>query len=117
MTSLERPLVGQSKNVFNGTVQYEIPRWNVEARTVINFVGRHIAQVGAFGLPDIYEGGYPSLDFFVSKKFLGEAKKLEVKFSGENLMDRGTRFNQGPNPYWYYSRGRTFTVGVSYSIF
>jgi outer membrane receptor protein involved in Fe transport len=117
VTSLERPLVGQSKNVFNGTVQYEIPRWGIETRTLINYVGRRITDVGAYGLPDIYEAGYPSLDFYVSKRFLGEAKKLELKFSGENMLNREIRFNQGPNPYWYYTRGRTFTIGASYTIF
>jgi TonB-dependent receptor len=117
VTSLERPLVGQAKNVFNSTVQYEIPRWGVEARTLVNFVGKRISDVGAFGLPDIQEDGYPSVDFFLSKRFLGEAKRLELKLSGENLVDRQVRFNQGPNPYWYYNRGRTFSMGVSYTIF
>jgi outer membrane receptor protein involved in Fe transport len=57
------------------------------------------------------------VDFFLSKRFLGEAKRLELKLSGENLVDRQVRFNQGPNPYWYYNRGRTLSVGVSYTIF
>jgi outer membrane receptor protein involved in Fe transport len=117
LTSLERPLVGQAQHVFNGTVQYEIPRWNVEARALINYVGQRITEVGAFGLPDIFEDGYLGLDVFISKRFWGEAKKLELKFSGENLIDREIRFNQGPNPYWYYNRGRTFSVGVAYTIF
>jgi TonB-dependent receptor len=117
LTSQERPLLGQSRHVLNGTVQYEIPRWNVEARALINFVGERITDVGAFGLEDIFEEGNPGLDLFVSKRFLGEAKKLELKFSAENLIDREIRFNQGPNPYWYYNRGRTFSVGVAYTIF
>lgn len=117
VTSLERPLVGQAKNVFNGTVQYEIPRWSMEVRALVNFVGRRITDVGGFKLPDIYEAGYPSLDVFVSKRFLWDAKKFALKFAAENLIDREIRFNQGPNPYWSYRRGRTFSLGLSYTIF
>lgn len=117
LTSLERPLVGQSRHVFNGTVQYEIPRWNLEARALINYVGQRITEVGAFGLPDILEDGYPRLDVFISKRFWGEAKKLELKISGENLIDREIRFHQGSLPYWYYHRGRTVSLGVAYTIF
>lgn len=117
VTSSERPLVGQSKNVFNGIVHYEIPRWKLEARALINFVGERLSEVGAFGLPDIVEEGYPTMDVSVSRRFLGEAQKLEVRFSAENLLDRSVRFVQGPFPYLFYHRGRTFSVGVSYSIF
>lgn len=117
VTSLERPLVGQSKNVFNGIVHYEIPRVKLEARALINFVGDRLSEVGAFGLPDIVEEGRPNLDLYVSKRFLGEAQKLELRFSAENLLDRSIRFVQGPYPYWFYHRGRTFSIGASYSIF
>jgi hypothetical protein len=117
LTSQQRPLLGQSRRVFNGTVQYEIPRWAFEARALINYVGKRITDVGAFGLEDVFEDGYPSLDLFFSKRFLGEAKRLELKFSAENLIDREIRFNQGPNPYWFYNRGRTFSAGISYTIF
>jgi len=98
-------------------VHYEIPRWKLEARALINFVGDRLSEVGAFGLPDIVEKGYPNLDVYVSRRFLGEARKLEVRFSAENLLDRSVRFVQGSFPYWFYHRGRTVSVGVSYSIF
>ncbi|MBI4468333.1 MAG: TonB-dependent receptor [Acidobacteria bacterium] len=117
VTSLKRPLVGQSANVLNATVHYEIPRWNLEARTMVNYVGERISDVGAYGLPDIREKGFPTLDLFVSKRFLGEAKRMEAKFSGENLIDREVRFNQGPIPYWYFRRGRSFSVSLSYTFF
>jgi outer membrane receptor protein involved in Fe transport len=117
LTTLERPLVGQSKHAFNSSVGYEMPRWGMEARGLFNYIGGRLSDVGGFGLPDITESGIPSLDFYVSKRFLGEAKNLELKFSAENLINREIRFNQGPNPYYYYRRGRTFSVGLSYTIF
>lgn len=117
LTTLKRPLVGQSRHAFNSSVGYEIPRWRMEMRGLFNYIGRRITDVGGFGLPDIVEEGMPSLDFYVSKRFLAEVKNLELKFSAENLINRETRFNQGRQPYYYFRRGRTFSLGLSYTIF
>ncbi|GBC81477.1 hypothetical protein HRbin10_00589 [bacterium HR10] len=117
LTSLRRPLVGQSKHLFNIAFDYEIPRWAAHARLLGQYIGRRLTDVGAYGLADIAQQGYPSLDLIFSKQFLGEAKRMEVKVSLENLLNHTLRFSQGPDPYWSYRRGRTFQIGLSYRIY
>ena len=54
-TSLERPLAGQSKNLFNVTGEYA--RGGFSARVLVNYVGDRISDVGANQAPDIVEQG------------------------------------------------------------
>ncbi|GBC77013.1 hypothetical protein HRbin08_00481 [bacterium HR08] len=117
LTSLRRPLVGQSKHLFNAAFDYEIPRWAAHVRLLGQYIGRRLTDVGAYGLADIAQQGYPSMDFIFSKQFLGEAKRMEVKVFLENLLNHTIRFAQGPDPYWSYRRGRTFQIGLSYRIY
>jgi outer membrane receptor protein involved in Fe transport len=116
LTSLERPLIGQSKHLINTALDYEIPRWSASVRMLAQYVGRRLMEVGAYGLADIAQEGIPTVDLVFSKQFLTEAKRMEVKLSMENLLDRPIRFFQGPDPYWFYRRGRTVSIGLSYQI-
>jgi hypothetical protein len=116
LTSLERPLIGQSKHLINTALDYEIPRWSASVRVLAQYVGRRLMEVGAYGLADIAQEGIPTVDLVFSKQFLTEAKRMEVKLSMENLLDRPIRFFQGPDPYWSYRRGRTVSIGLSYQI-
>jgi outer membrane receptor protein involved in Fe transport len=116
LTSLERPLIGQSKHLINTALDYEIPRWSASVRMLAQYVGRRLMEVGAYGLADIAQEGIPAVDLVFSKQFLTEAKRMEVKLSMENLLDRPIRFFQGPDPYWFYRRGRTVSIGLSYQI-
>ncbi|MCS6818030.1 MAG: TonB-dependent receptor [Blastocatellia bacterium] len=116
LTSLRRPLVGQSQHLFNAALDYEIPRISAYARLLAQYVGQRLSEVGAYGLADIVQDGYPTLDFIFAKQFLGEAKRMEIKVSLENLLNRTIRFHQGSDPYWFYRRGRTIQIGLSYRI-
>ncbi|GAB4109380.1 MAG: TonB-dependent receptor [Acidobacteriota bacterium] len=113
LTSLSRPLAGQSRHIFNSIVEYASPRWRTVARALYNFQGARISDVGAFGIPDIIEDGYNGLDASVSQPF-GD---WTLKFAAQNLLDEEVRFLQGGLPQRVYRLGRTFTVSVSYSFF
>ncbi len=118
LTSLRRPLIGQSEHLINAALDWEIPRWNASSvRVLAQYVGRRLMEVGAYGLADIAQEGIPTVDLVFSKQFLTEAKRMEVKLSMENLLDRPIRFFQGPDPYWFYRRGRTIHIGLSYRIY
>lgn len=112
LTSLSRPLAGQSRHVFNGILEYGSPRWGTTARALYNFQGSRISDVGAFGLPDIIEDGYRGLDALVSQPF----GRWNLKFSAQNLLDEEVRFLQGGLPQRVYHLGRTFSLSLSYSF-
>ena len=118
LTSKSRPLAGQSTHLINLSLDYDIPKFRSFARVLYNYTGERISDVGALGIPDIKEKGYPALDVLFSKKLGGENGKWEVKFSGENLLNRLVRFKIGDDfPFQVYRRGRTFGAGLSYTFF
>ncbi|HEX5732578.1 MAG TPA: outer membrane beta-barrel protein [Blastocatellia bacterium] len=116
LTNIERPLVGQAGNIVNLILDYEIPRFDAEARALYNFTGDRISDVGAFGLPDIIEHSYPHLDLLFAKRFGGE-RKWRAEFTAENVLNRRVDFRQADQAFRVYRPGRRFSFGVSYTIF
>jgi TonB-dependent receptor len=116
LTSKERPLVGQSRYVFNLITEWTKPRWRSNARFYVNSVSRRIADVGAVGLPDIYQERNTFLDF-VYQYDIREAGKWSVKFSAENLGDNHYLWTQAGILHRSYRIGRTYSVGTSFSVF
>ena len=108
-TSLERPLAGQSTNLFNAL--FEVRGGPVVARLLYNFFGERISDVGSLGLPDILEDDRGSVDLVVSGRWRG----LGLRFSAENLADETFEFTQGGQPQRRYKLGRSlqFNIGVS----
>lgn len=110
-TSLERPLAGQSKNLFNA--MFEVARGPVAGRILYNFFGERISDVGSLGLPDIVEESRGSLDFVLSAR----VRRLNVRFSAENLTDEEYDFTQGGLLQRRYKLGRTVLVNFGFSAF
>ncbi|MEW6736705.1 MAG: TonB-dependent receptor, partial [Acidobacteriota bacterium] len=117
LTSLRRPLSGQSRHLLNLSLDYDLPAWQANLRTLFNYTGARISDVGSLGLPDTVEEGYPTLDLAFSKKFGSDDNKWEMKVTGENLLNRLTRFKVDNQPFEVYRRGRTFGIGISYTFF
>lgn len=116
LTNTERPLVGQAENIFNLVFDYAIPSIDAEARALFNYTGERISDVGALGLPDIIEHGYPNLDLLFAKHFGGE-RRWRVEFTVENLLNRQIDYRLDNQAFNVYRNGRTFAFGVSYKIF
>ncbi|MEP7352815.1 MAG: TonB-dependent receptor [Acidobacteriota bacterium] len=116
LTSRIRPLVGQSRYVFNGNVQWVRPRLHSEARLMSNFVSRRITDLGTYGVPDIYQEPNVSLDA-VYQYTSGERGQWSYRFEAENLSNNNFHWTQGPFTQRQYQLGRTFQIGVTYSIF
>jgi len=111
-TSLERALAGQSKNLFN--VVFEAGSGGpVTGRVLYNFFGERISDVGAQGLPDIFEDSRGSLDFILS----GRVRGMTLKFSAENLTDEAYTFIQGGELQREFELGRSFQFGVGLSVY
>lgn len=116
LTTLSRPLAGQSQNVFNGIFEWQNPKWGTIARGLINFQGQRISDVGALGIPDVIEDGFAGLDAVFIQP-IGFSRRLGLKCTAQNLLDEEVRFLQGGLPQRTYRMGRTFTVSLSYSFF
>jgi TonB-dependent receptor len=116
LTNDERPLVGQSENVFNLILNYDVPRVGVEGRMLFNYTGERISEVGALGLPDIIQHGYPVLDILFARNF-GTENRMRFEFTIENALNRQTDFRLDNQAQNVFRNGRTFTFGVSYRIY
>ncbi len=112
MTSMERPLQGQSDHVANVTLEYNLSKWDLTARLLYNYVGARISNVGTNDLPDIIEEPSEMLDFILIKRF----GNLGLKLSAKNLLDEEVLFTQGRKVFNQYKEGRSFSFGLSYGI-
>jgi hypothetical protein len=110
-TSLERPLAGQSKNLFNLT--FEGIAGGFAARVLFNYFGDRISDVGANDAPDILEQGRGSLDFVMSQRVRGWSVRLAL----ENLTDSEYRFTQGANDQRTFRLGRVVALSFGYNVF
>jgi outer membrane receptor protein involved in Fe transport len=85
LTTLERPLTGQSRYVFNAQAEWARPKWRSNARFYANSVSRRITEVGTFGLPDIYQERNTFLDF-VYQYSMTEDGRWTFRFNAENRI-------------------------------
>ncbi|HEX9637542.1 MAG TPA: TonB-dependent receptor [Acidobacteriota bacterium] len=112
-TSLERPLAGQSRHLFNLMLEQRIEALDFGARLLYNYVGRRITDVGSLGLPDIYEEDNSFLDAVFDKNLWNQ---LGIRFSVENLTDHPYVFTQGGQPQRLFKLGRTYALSFSYAL-
>ena len=111
LTTLERPLSGQSKNLFN--LGAEVAFGGFSTRLLFNYFGDRIADVGANQAPDVIEQGRGSLDLVFAQRLAG----LGIRISLENLTDADYLFTQGDRDQRVYNLGRTVSVSFGYNVF
>jgi outer membrane receptor protein involved in Fe transport len=110
-TSAERPLAGQSKNLFNLTGEYAIGGFM--ARALVNYFGDRIYDVGANQAPDVVEEGRGSLDLVFSQRL----RLFSVRFSIDNVTDSDYLFTQGTETQRLYKLGRSYQLTFGVSVF
>ena len=114
-TSQERPLAGQSKNLFN--LMGETTFGGVSARLLVNFFGDRISDVGANEAPDIIEQGRASVDLIFSQRW----QRFGFRLNFENLTDADYLFTQSTSLQEEEQRafklGRTISLGFSFGLF
>ena len=116
LTSISRPLAGQSRYIYNIITEWTKPKLRSQARFYVNSVSRRLSDVGSNGLPDIYQEGNVFLDFVYQYSFT-ESGKTSIRFNAENLTDNQYRWTQASLPTRRYQTGRTYTVGLTYRLF
>ncbi|HLG59651.1 MAG TPA: TonB-dependent receptor [Vicinamibacterales bacterium] len=113
-TSSERPLAGQSKNLFN--VGGEFSMRGFSTRVLYNYFGDRISDVGANGAPDIIEQGRGSLDLVFAQRI----RSFGVRLSFDNLTDSDYLFTQtltSDEPQRLYKLGRTVSLSFSFNVY
>ena len=108
-TSQKRPLAGQSPYVVNLLLFYAPERSRLAGSLAYNVFGRRLEDVGAFGLPDVYEEPRHSLDATASYAVNGTALKLGV----ENILNDEVSFEQEGYITREYQMGRNVSLGLS----
>jgi outer membrane receptor protein involved in Fe transport len=106
------PLQGQSSYALNAGLFYGTS--DVQGSLMYNSFGPRLAQFGAgaypASLPDIYEYPPTSLDFTLSKRV---GQFFSLRLSGENLLNKPTKFTQLGLVTREYNGGRTFTLTMN----
>jgi len=113
-TSAERPLAGQSKNLFNVSGEYFVSGFS--ARVLFNYFGDRISDVGANEAPDIIEQGRGTLDMVFSQRVRG----LNIRLNLENLSDSEYLFTQTLTTdatQRLFKLGRTVSLSFGYNVF
>ena len=110
-TSLERPLAGQSKNLFNVTGEWAMKGFS--ARVLLNYAGDRISDVGANQAPDSIEQGRETVDVVLTQRI----GKFNFRISGENLSDSEYLFTQGAENQRVFKLGRTIGFSVGFNVF
>jgi outer membrane receptor for ferrienterochelin and colicin len=116
-TNNERPLAGQSPFVINLGGDYTNDKSGTRVRLLYNVFGRRIAQVGSYGLADIYEQPRHVVDITVAQRI---GKYVDLKLAAENVLLAPVRFTQGleaaadeSNIVGKFQPGATFTLSAT----
>ncbi len=115
--SAYRPLQGQSPYIVNFDLGYVNPDWGTTATLHYYVFGKRLSEVSPLGAPDVYQFPEPDLNIVVSQRLFDGFK---VKASAKNLLNAGVKkaqeFKGKDYIYYQYNYGRTFSIGISYSI-
>jgi TonB-dependent receptor len=116
-TSSSRPLEGQADQSANLGLQFFRPSWGTMVRVLGSYVGKRLTDVGAFGLPDIYEQPYTIVDAVVSQRIDRFARGFELKLAATNLFNEKREFLEGGQIQRSYTPGRGLSLSIAYSPF
>lgn len=113
----QRPMFGQSPYTMNAELSYKSDSLGLQSSLSFNVFGARISNVSIGGTPNVYEQPRPTLHFML-RKTLGES--WAIRFRARNLLNPQIRqthtFKGQEYIYSAYTLGRTFSLGVSYTI-
>lgn len=112
-----RVMFGQSPYILNSFVGYKNDSLGLELNANFNVSGPKMTLVTKGGTPDVFDQPTGRLNFNVKKMV---AKRWALSLSAGNLLNPTTRqiytFKGKDYDFQTYKRGRTFSVGVKYTI-
>ena len=126
-----RPIFGQSPYVANAELLYNDPLKGSQVSVSYNIFGERIVLVGGQSAPDVYEQPRGLLNVSITQRF----GPLQIRLRGTNLLDPDFEmiqthefFNRDSNGnrtggkqereyvFQRFTRGRTFSLGLSYNF-
>ena len=112
-----RQLAGQSPYVVNFDLGYQDDDLGLSASLFYNVFGERLYAVSVGGVPDLFEQPRHVVDFVASQRLLSN---FTLKLSAKNLLNDPFLIQHELGGQNYitnrYTYGRTFSVGVSYSL-
>lgn len=112
LTSISRPLQGQSDYLFNFQFGYE-PIEGTTATLLYHYYGERIAEVGIETAPDLIEQPFGELNFVFIRDL---TDKLAMTLKAKNIMDERNKITQGGRPTTAYNRGREVSFQLDYTF-
>ena len=112
LTDTERPLQGQSPYVINAQLGYDNVDRRLNVTLLYNVYGPRISEVGVYGIPNVVEQPFHTLDLTLSKKF---ESGLKFSAKAKNILNLAHRYTQGGKPTHVEYEGRAFSLGLSYA--
>jgi hypothetical protein len=112
LTHTERRLQGQSPYVVNAQIGWDNPDLGARATLLYNVYGPRIAEVGIYGIPDVIEQPFHSVDATFSKTV---ADRWELTAKAGNLLGGRRVYTRGGRATRTDPVGRSFSVGLSYA--
>ena len=112
LSTLDRPLSGQSPFVINAQLGYDNVELGLSVAALYNVFGRRITALGARGLPDRYQQVAHRLDLVASQK-LG---RFKVSLKAQNLIDPALEQKQGDVVVETFRQGRTFSASLGVDL-
>ncbi|MCI5106428.1 MAG: TonB-dependent receptor plug domain-containing protein [Pseudomonadales bacterium] len=110
LTSLSRPMQGQSDWLFNAQIGYE-PMSGTTATLLYHYYGERIAEVGIEGAPDLIEQPFGELNFVFIKEL---ADNWTTTFKAKNILDERSEITQDGNVTTGYNKGRQLSLQLDY---
>ncbi|NNE71721.1 MAG: TonB-dependent receptor, partial [Rhodothermales bacterium] len=112
-----RPLEGQSPYLANIDFGYDNPISGFSASVFYNVFGSRLIAVSEGAAPDIFERSRATVDVLLAKRLV---TGVRIKFSVKNLTDTAyltsQQYKDTDYVYGSYRLGRTYSLGVSYSL-
>jgi outer membrane receptor protein involved in Fe transport len=108
----ERPLEGMSPYVVNFSLGYSAPS-GTNVMLFYNLLGERIREIGTSGYDDTYEQARNQLDLTIAQKVM---ETVNVKLAMKNLLNEDYIFRMGELETSRYTVGRSFSLGLSYSL-
>ncbi|MGD9488917.1 MAG: TonB-dependent receptor [Calditrichaceae bacterium] len=112
-----RELQGQSPYILNLNILYDTVDTGTSAGIFYNVFGERLSEVTLGATPNVYEQPRSTLNLMLSQNL---TDRLSLNVSAKNLLDSQTRkvqhYKGSDYVYQSYKTGRTFSIGLKYSI-
>ena len=114
-----RDMAGQAPYIINGGISYKLPESGMDAGFFYNVKGSTLIVVGGGLFPDVYAKPFHSMNFNLNKDF---GNKVSFNINVTNILNSTrfeafTGFEAIDQVYTRFNPGRSFGIGVKYSVY